>query len=469
VAETWDVLVIGAGPGGYPAAIRAAQLGLKTACVEKEKLGGVCLNWGCVPSKALLKTGEFALKLKHADDWGIRVQGYDIDYPAVIRRSRKVAERFEKGVRGLFKKYNVTTIEGTAAIAQGDGVIEVTVTSAAGVERHQARHVVLATGARARVFPGIEVDGDVVLTYRETIVSERRPASAVVIGGGAIGIEFAYFWNALGVSVTVVEGLDEIVPVEDREIGKGLRRELTKQGLKFQLGRKVMSCKRVGEEAVVALDDGTELRAERALVALGIAANTSGIGLEAIGATLDRGRIAVDTSHRVLGANGFIPGVYAVGDCCAAGPALAHTATRQAHVCVERIAGQHVPDVDYAAMPAATYCIPQVASVGLTEEAATAKGIPYKVGKFPFVANAKAVGADHAEGFVKVLIDPKYGEILGAHILGAEASEMIGEFVLARSGEITAEHLLHTVHAHPTNAEAMLEAVATALGVSVHL
>jgi dihydrolipoamide dehydrogenase len=281
--------------------------------------------------------------------------------------------------------------------------------------------------------------------------------------GGAIGIEFAYVWNALGVEVTVVEALDEILPIEDREVAKGLRRELEKQGIQFRLGRRVKSCRTDGDAAVTLLDDGTEVRSTVALAALGIAANVENLGLEALGVRLERGRIAVDASHRTT-----VPGVYAVGDCCAAGPALAHAAMRQAHVCVERIAGHAVPDVDYTAMPSCTYCQPQVASVGLTEEAARTKGVVYKVGKFPVQANGKAVGGGHPEGFVKVLVDEKFGEILGAHVLGADASEMIGEFVLARSSESTAELLTHTVHAHPTNAEAMLEAVAVALGVSVH-
>jgi dihydrolipoamide dehydrogenase len=462
MADSYDVIVIGAGPGGYPAAIRAAQLGLKTACVEREKLGGVCLNWGCIPSKALLKAGELAMSIRHAGDFGITIGEPVIDYAKVVGRSRKVAEKFEKGVGSLFKKYGVTSIFGTAKLT-GPGAL--TVTTADGkTQALAAKHVVIATGARARWFPGIEPDGKVVQTYRDAIVATDKPAAVTVIGAGAIGIEFAYFWNAMGCKVTVVEAMDEIVPVEDREIGKTLRKELEKQGLTFHVGKKVTSCKADGAVAVTKLEDGTELRADKALVALGIAANVEDLGLEALGIKLERGRIAVDASLRTN-----IPGIYAVGDCAGTGPALAHTATRQAHVCVERIAGLHAPDVDYSAMPGCTYCQPSVASVGLTEEAAKKAGKEYKVGKFPFLANGKAWGAGHGEGFVKVLIDPKYGEILGAHIVGAEAAEMIAEFTMARANELTAESLITTVHAHPTNAEAMLEAVANALGVSVHI
>ena len=459
--ESYDIIVIGAGPGGYPAAIRAAQLGLKVACIEREKAGGVCLNWGCIPSKALLKSAELANAMRHADEYGLGAVEPNIDFPAVIARSRKVSEKFEKGVRGLFKKYGVTYVEGTATLVAAD---RVKVESSTGTRDITAKHVIVATGARARVFPGIQPDGERVVTYRDAIVRTERPKVATVIGAGAIGIEFAYFWNGMGAEVTVVEAADEIVPVEDREVGRGLRRELEKQGIRFQIGKKVTSCVRDGDAAVTTLDNGTVLRSDVALVALGIQANVEGLGLEALGVKVEKGRIAVDRSHRT-----HVPGVYAVGDVCNAGPALAHAAMRQAHVCVERIAGHHAPDVDYSAMPGATYCQPQVASVGLTEEAAKAKGVAYKVGRFPFQANGKAVGAGHAEGFVKVLLDPKHGEILGAHILGAEASEMIAEYVLARSSEATAELLTTTVHAHPTYAEAMLEAVAEGLGISVHI
>lgn len=453
----YDVLVIGAGPGGYPAAIRAAQLGLKTACVEKEKLGGVCLNWGCIPSKALLKTGELANKIRHASDFGLKAGPLEVDFPAVIARSRKVSERFERGVAGLFKKYGVTHLTGTAKI-EGPGKVSID------GQIVEAKHVIIATGARARVFPGITVDGDRVMTYREAIVSTRHASSAIILGAGAIGIEFAYFWNAMGTQVTVVEGQDEILPIEDRELGAELRKQLGRQGIQFQVGKLVARAEKDGDGAVVELKDGTVLRADQVLVSLGVAPNVEGLGLDNVGIQLDRGRIQVDKSHRTTA-----PGFYAIGDVCSGGPALAHTATRQAHVCVERIGGLHVPDVDYGAMPSCTYCQPQVASVGKTQQQLDKEGRAYKVGKFPMQANGKSVGAGAAEGFVKVLVDPKHGEILGAHIIGADATEMIAEYTLARAAELTAETLITTVHAHPTASETMLEAVAVSLGHSVHL
>jgi dihydrolipoamide dehydrogenase len=458
---TFDVLVIGAGPGGYPAAIRAAQLGLRTACVEREKLGGVCLNWGCIPSKALLKTAELANKIRHAADFGLQTGPLSIDYGKVIGRSREVSARFERGVAGLFKKYGVTTIPGTARLT-GPGTVQVS--SSAGEQTLQAKHIIVATGARARVFPSMQPDGERILTYREAIVLAEQPPSVIILGAGAIGMEFAYFWSGMGTQVTLVEGMDEVLPIEDRELGKEVHKAYTKAGVTVRTGVLVDGVRRDGDSCVVTLKGGEELRAHTVLVALGITPNTADLGLEAAGVRTDkRGFIEVDPSHRTSAA-----GIYAVGDCCNGGPALAHVATRQAHVCVERIAGKHVPDVDYKAMPSCTYCQPQVASVGLTEEQAKAKGLTYKVGRFPFQANGRSQGAGTPEGFVKVLVDPKYGEILGAHIVGADATEMIAEFTLARGAELDAETILHTMHAHPTAAEAMLEAVGVALGESVH-
>lgn len=457
---TYDVLVIGAGPGGYPSAIRAAQLGLKTACVEKEKLGGVCLNWGCIPSKALLKTAELANKIRHSDDFGLHTGELAVDYAKVIARSRKVSKRFERGVTGLFKKYGVTTIAGTATLVDG-GTVEVV--GADGTQRITARHIVVATGARARWFPGMEPDGERILTYRELIVANVQPPSIIILGAGAIGMEFAYFLNGMGTKVTVVEGMDQVLPVEDPDCAAVVRKSFEKSGIEVRTGIFVDTVKRDGDETVVTLKDGTELRAHTTLLALGIRPNTEGIGLEQAGVTTERGFIAVDTSHRTN-----VAGIYAVGDVCAPGPALAHTATRQAHVCVERIAGLHAPDVDYTVMPSCTYCQPQVASVGMTEAQATEAGLAYSVGQFPFLANGRSQGAGTPEGFVKVIVDDRHGEILGAHIVGADATEMIAEFALARASESTAELLMHTVHAHPTAAEAMMEAVAVSQGASVH-
>jgi dihydrolipoamide dehydrogenase len=458
---TYDLLVIGAGPGGYPAAIRGAQLGLKTACIEKDKLGGVCLNWGCIPSKALLKTAELAHKIRHADDFGLHTGLLEIDYPAVIGRSRKVAERFNRGVRSLFKKYGVTELSGTATLT-GPGTVQLI--TATGSETLTAKHIVLATGAGARTFPGITPDGERILTYREAIVATERPPSVIVLGAGAIGMEFAYFWHAMGSEVTVLEGQPEVLPLEDPELGAEVRKAFEKSGITVRTATFVEEVVREGEGCLVRLKGGESLRAHTVLCALGIRPNTAGIGLEAAGVKLDsRGFIAVDTSYRTN-----VAGIYAVGDVCGLGPALAHTATRQAHVCVERIAGHEAPDVDYNNMPSCTYCQPQVASVGLTEQAAKEKGLKFKVGRFPFMANGRSVGAGEPGGFVKVLMEEQYGEILGAHIVGADATELIAEIAVARASESTAELLASTVHAHPTASEAIMEAVAAGLGVSVH-
>jgi dihydrolipoamide dehydrogenase len=461
VSNDFDLIVIGAGPGGYPTAIRAAQLGLRVACIERERLGGVCLNWGCIPSKALLKTAELANKIRHAGDFGLLVPEMGIDYDKVVGRSRKVASRFERGVKGLFKKYGVTSIFGTASLTAANTVQ--VVGADGGTAEHTAAHIVVATGAHARTFPGIELDGERIVSYREAIVRTVQPARVTVLGAGAIGMEFAYFWNAMGTEVTVVEGRDEVLPVEDEECGAVVRKKMAKSGIAFQLGRMVKQVRREGEETVTVLDDGTELRADLTLVALGITPNSSGIGLDQLGVRMERGFIAIDDACATN-----VPGVYAVGDVTTKG-GLAHTATAQGHVCAERIAGHAAPAVDYSSIPGCTYCQPQVASVGLTEAAAKAQGLAFTVGRFPFLANGKAQGAGDADGFVKVLIDDKYGEILGAHIVGAAATEMIAEFTLARSGEVTADVLLHTVHAHPTYSEAMYEAVAQAKGVSVHI
>lgn len=460
MSDSYDVLVIGAGPGGYPTAIRAAQLGLSVAAVEKELLGGVCLNWGCVPSKALLKTAELVHKIEHADDFGLTVGPVAIDFAKVVKRSRKVSQKFERGVGGLFKKYGVTRLTGTASLTSPTSV---TVTSSEGTTTIEAKHIVVATGARARFFPGIEPDGDRIVTYREAIVSEDKPASVTILGSGAIGIEFAYFWNAMGVEVTVVEGLSEIVPREDAEIGAELRKQLKKKGVKFELGRFVKTVENRGDNVLTTLADGTELKAEKCLVALGITPNSDGIGLDTLGITLDRGFVAIDDFGRTN-----VPGVYAVGDVTTKG-GLAHTATAQGHVLAELIAGHKPHAVPYDSIPSCTYCQPQVASVGLTEKAAREAGHEVKIGRFPFAANAKSFGAGQPEGFVKVVLGAKHGEVLGAHIIGADATEMIAEFTVARTNELTADEILHTVHAHPTSAEVMLEAVAQGMGVSVHI
>ncbi|MFZ5481243.1 MAG: dihydrolipoyl dehydrogenase [Myxococcota bacterium] len=452
-----DVCVIGSGPAGYVAAILAAQRGMKTTCVEKEKLGGVCLNVGCIPSKALLKAAEHYLFLKdETAAFGLACDNPRHDFAKVIARSRRVADQSERGVKFLFQKYGVTTKAGTATV-EGPGKVRVA------DEIVEAKHVIVATGARARTFPGIEPDGERILTYKEAIVSTRQPESVVVLGSGAIGLEFAYFWNAFGTKVTVIEGAPRIAPLEDAEIAAELAKAYKKLGIEVRTGVFCKSVTRDGDGVKVALQDGTELRADTCLISVGIAPNTEGLGLEKVGIQLEKGFVKHDASYRTTAA-----GFYAIGDVCGP-PALAHTAYAEAHVCVERIAGHAVPDVDYGNMPAATYCQPQVASVGLTEEQAKAKGLAFKVGRFPFAANGKARGIGHGEGLVKVLVGEPYGEILGAHIVGHDASELLANFVMARAAEMTAEHFLHVVHAHPTLGEAMVEAVAVALGKSAHM
>lgn len=452
----YDVLVIGAGPGGYPAAIRASQLGLKTACVEKEKLGGVCLNWGCIPSKALLKTAELASKARHGSDFGLVIPEVGVDFPAVIQRSRKVAKRHERGVAGLFKKYGVTHLKGEARIL-GRGRVAI------GDDEVTADHIVVATGARARHFPSMTPDGERILTYREAIVRDVQPTSVTVLGAGAIGLEFAYFWHHMGAEVTVIEGASEILPREDAEVAAEARKHLAKDGIRFELGTFVEKVERAGDGTRVTMQDGRTFDAELTLLALGIVPNTEGIGLEDAGVTMERGFVPVDGRMRTN-----VPGIYAVGDITPAG-GLAHTATRQGEVCVEFIAGHEVQEFTADNIPSCTYCLPQVASIGLTEAEAKEQGIPYRLGTFPFLANGKAQGAGSAQGFVKVILGEPHGEIVGAHIVGAEATELIAEFVMARTHELTADEILHTIHAHPTYNEALFEAVAQAYGQTVHM
>lgn len=457
----FDVLVIGSGPGGYVAAIRASQLGLSAACIERERLGGVCLNWGCIPSKALLKSAEYANLAHHLDDYGVNVGDVTVDFAKVVKRSRKVADKSERGVKYLFKKYGVTSLNGTGRLL-GPG--EVQVTAADGTaETHTAAHVIVATGARARFFPGMEPDGERILTYREAIVSQDKPDSVVVLGSGAIGLEFAYFYNAMGAQVTLVEGQDRLAPLEDRDCSDELGRAYRKMGIQVVTGVFCDRVERTETGCKTVLKDGTELESSHVLLALGVQANIEDVGLDQVGVHVERGFIVTDASCRTN-----VSGVYAIGD-VAGPPMLAHKASTEAHVCVERIAGHAVPDLDVSSIPAGTFCQPQIASVGATEQALQDAGTPYTVGRFPFAANGKNRGTGYTDGFVKVLIDPQYGELLGAHIIGQDATELLAELVLARSAELDAQTFLHAVHSHPTSSEAVMEAVANALGVSVHI
>lgn len=456
----YDVVVIGAGPGGYVAALQAARLGLKVACIEKDRLGGVCLNVGCIPSKALLKSAEYANTARHLSDWGIEVGEVKVDFPAIVQRSRKVADTSEKGVKFLFKKRGVQAIYGTARLASPS---EVVVTSDDGETTLTANHVIVATGARARWFDGMEVDGDKVQTYKEAIVSQEQPDSIIVLGAGAIGLEFAYFFNAMGTKVTLIEGADRICPLEDAEVSKTLHRSLKKQGIDIKTGTFCKSAKPAADGAEVVLSDGTVLQADRVLLALGVRPNVEGLGLEDLGVSMNGGFIRVNSSFQTS-----VPGVYAIGD-VSGPPCLAHKAIAEAHLCVDRIAGHHAPDLDPLAMPSGIYCVPQVASLGHTEDHLKANKIPHKVGKYPFAANGKNRGTGHTEGFVKVLVDPEYGELLGAHLIGDNATELLAELVVARRGEVDALTFARTIHAHPTSSEAVLEAMSEALEIGVHI
>ncbi|MCP4804871.1 MAG: dihydrolipoyl dehydrogenase [Proteobacteria bacterium] len=458
--SSYDVVVIGSGPGGYVAAIRARQLGLTAACIELGNLGGVCLNVGCIPSKALLKSAEVANMLRHVDDYGISIEGMSIDFAKVVKRSRRVAKKSEKGVNYLFKKYGVVQIKGRGKLL-GDGQVEVT--SGEDVSVVTGKHVIVATGARARWFPGMEPDGEKILTYREAIVRDELPKSAIVLGAGAIGLEFAYFWHAMGCDVTVVEGADRLAPFEDEDVSAELERAFKKSGIKSNLGVFCDNVKATNEGTQVTLKDGTVLQADVTLLALGVRANIEDLGLEEVGVKTDRGFITTDGSCRTS-----VPGVYAIGD-VAGPPMLAHKASVEAHICVEKLAGHGHADLDPSMIPAGTFCQPQIASVGKTEKQCKDEGLDYKVGTFPFAANGKNRGTGDTAGFVKVILGGPYDELLGAHIIGNGAVELLGELVLMKSGELDAETFLNAIHAHPTSSEAVMEAVASALGVSVHI
>ncbi len=453
---THDVVVVGSGPGGYVAALHAARLGYKTACVERTELGGVCLNYGCIPSKALLKSAEYAHTARSLADYGIEVGDVAIDFPKVVGRSRRVARKSERGVAYLFKKFGVELIPGEARMT-GPGHLTV------GQTELRATHVILATGARPRSFGGLEPDGERILTYREAIVSTRLPPSVVVLGAGAIGLEFAYFWNAMGAEVTLVEGADRIAPLEDPEISTGLARALERQGITIRTGVLCERVERRGDTTRVTLVDGAVLEADTTLVALGVRANVEDIGLEEVGIKVMGGFIEVD-DHRLT----TLPGHYAVGD-CAGPPMLAHKAYADAHTAVEHLAGRGGAPVARRDIPSGIFTQPQVASFGWTEPELNQAGRAFSVGRYPFSANGKNRGTGHTEGFVKVLIDPTHGEFLGAHILGHDATELLPELVMARVGEVDAKTFTQAVHNHPTSSEAVLEAVAEALGTGVHL
>jgi dihydrolipoamide dehydrogenase len=465
----YDVLVIGSGPGGYVAAIRAAQLGFKTAIVEKESLGGVCLNWGCIPTKALLKSAQVMEYIKHAKDYGIEASGQQ-NFEAVIKRSRAVADKMSKGVQFLMKKNKIDVILGFGKI-KGRGQVEV---SKADGSRQtvEARHIIVATGGRSRELPNLKQDGKKVIGYREAMVLPQQPKSLIVVGSGAIGVEFAYFYNSMGTKVTIVEFLPRAVPVEDEDISKELEKQYKKNGIEIMTNASVESVDSSGPGVRARVKTATgevTLEADILLSAVGVTANIEGIGLEETGVKTDKGKISVDKYYQTN-----IPGVYAIGD-CVPGQALAHVASKEAIICVENIGYQekkyqHQPEpLDYGNVPGCTYCIPEIASVGFTEKAAKEAGYEIKVGKFPLSASGKASAAGATEGFIKVIFDAKYGEWLGTHMIGYNVTEMIAETVVARKLETTYHEVLNSIHPHPTISEHIKDAIEVAYGEAIHL
>ena len=460
----YDIIVIGSGPGGYVTAIRASQLGFKTAVIEKESLGGICLNWGCIPTKALLKSAQVYEYLHHAKDYGIGADNIKADFSAVVKRSRDVAEGMSKGVQFLMKKNKIDVIMGTAKVKPGK---KVDVTGADGkVTAYTASHIILATGARSRQLPNLPQDGKKIIGYREAMTLPKQPKSLVVVGSGAIGVEFAYFYATMGTKVTIVEFLPNIVPVEDEEVSKQLERSFKKAGIEIMTEASVESVDTKGEGCKVNVktkSGNVVLEAEIVLSAVGIESNITGIGLEETGIKTDKGKIVTDKFYATN-----VPGYYAIGD-CVAGQALAHVASAEGITCVEKIKGLHVEPMDYNNIPGCTYCQPEVASVGYTEKKAREAGYDIKVGKFPFSASGKAKAAGASDGFVKLIFDAKYGELLGAHMIGANVTEMIAETVAMRKLETTGHEIIKTVHPHPTMSEAIMEAAAAAYGEVIHL
>ena len=455
----YDIIVLGSGPGGYVAAIRASQLGFKTAIIEKESLGGICLNWGCIPTKALLKSAQVFEYLKHAEDYGLKVKGAEHDFDAVVKRSRGVAEGMSGGVKFLMKKNKIDVIDGFGKLKTGKKI------DVDGTE-YSADHIIIATGARSRELPSLPQDGKKVIGYRQAMSLEKQPKKMIVVGSGAIGVEFAYFYNSMGTEVTIVEYLDKIVPVEDDEVSKQLERSFKKNGIKIMTSAEVTSVDTSGKgvKATVKTKKGEEvLEADIVLSAVGIKSNIENIGLEDVGIAVDRDKILVNNFYQTN-----IPGYYAIGD-VTPGQALAHVASAEGILCVEKIAGQHVEALDYGNIPGCTYCTPEIASVGLTEQQAKDKGLDIKVGKFPFSASGKASAAGTKDGFVKVIFDAKYGEWLGCHMIGAGVTDMIAEAVLGRKLETTGHEVLKAVHPHPTMSEAVMEAVAAAYDEVIHL
>jgi len=460
----YDIIVLGSGPGGYVTAIRASQLGFKTAIVEKENLGGVCLNWGCIPTKALLKSAEVFDYLKHAEDYGLKLENPDKDFGAVIKRSRDVANGMSKGVQFLMKKNKIDVIDGYGKLKAGKKV-EVTDAKDKKTE-YSADHIIVATGARSRELPNLKQDGKKVIGYREAMSLDKQPKKMIVVGSGAIGVEFAHFYNSMGTEVTIVEFLPNLVPLEDEEVSKQFERSVKKAGIKVMTNSSVESVDTSGDgvKAKVKTTKGEEtLEADIVLSAVGIKTNIENIGLEELGIKTDKDKIVVDDFYKTNK-----DGIYAIGD-VVHGPALAHVASAEGIICVEKIKGMNVQPLDYGNIPGCTYATPEIASVGMTEKQAKEAGYEIKVGKFPFSASGKAKAAGKSDGFVKVIFDAKYGEWLGCHMIGAGVTDMIAEAVLGRKLETTGHEVLKTVHPHPTMSEAVMEAVAAAYDEVIHI
>lgn len=461
----YDIIVIGSGPGGYVAAIRASQLGFKVGVVEKADLGGVCLNWGCIPTKALIKSAQVYNYAKHAADYGVNISGeIKADYDAMVKRSRGVADGMSKGIQFLFKKNNIEVISGSAKVKPGK-TVEVT-SNDGSVTEYTANHIIIATGARSRQLSNIPQDGVKIIGYREAMNLPKHPASMVVVGSGAIGSEFAYFYNTIGTKVTLVEYLPNVLPIEDEEASKAIERSFKKNGMTVMTGASVESVDTSGDLCKVSIQTKKGIQiveAEIVLSAVGIATNLEGLGLEETGIKIENGKVVVNDFYGTS-----VENYYAIGD-IVHGPALAHVASHEGITCVEKIAGLHVEPIDYNNIPGCTYTIPEVASVGYTEKAAIEKGYEVKVGKFPYSASGKASAAGNKEGFIKVVFDAKYGEFLGATMVGENVTELIAEVVVARKLETTGEEIINSMHPHPTMSEALMEAVAAAYGEVIHI
>ena len=459
----YDLIILGSGPGGYVAAIRASQLGLKTAIIEKESLGGICLNWGCIPTKALIKSAEVFDYLKHAEDYGLKIKEYDKDFNAVVNRSRNVANTMSKGVNFLMKKNKIDVINGHGTLLPGKKVL---VQSENEEKEVSAEHIIIATGARARELTNLKPDGEKIIEYRKAMTLEKQPKKMVIVGSGAIGVEFAYFYNAMGTEVTIVEYQPRIVPVEDEDISKQMEKIFVKSGIKVLTSSEVKEVQENGKTLKLIIEkDGksSDIDADVVLSAVGIKANIENIGLEELGVNVENDKIVVDSFY-----NTNVPGYYAIGD-VTGGQSLAHVASAEGIICVEKIAGLDVDKLDYENIPGCTYSQPEIASVGLTELQAKEKGYELKVGKFPFTASGKAQASGTPDGFIKVIFDAKYGEWLGCHMIGSGVTDMIAEAVLGRKLETTGHEVLKSVHPHPTMSEAVMEAVADAYGEVIHL